>query len=65
MRRTERGAETYRLSLDGRFVTSRFGAGATPRMQKLRFDSPADARSAYFARLDDLARKGYLDATQD
>jgi hypothetical protein len=62
LRRTAAGAETYRLSLDGRFVTSRFGAN---RMQKLRFDSAADARTAYFARLDDLAKKGYLDATQD
>lgn len=62
LRRTESGAETYRLSLDGRFVTSRFG---TNRMQKLKFDSANDARTAYFARLEDLAKKGYLDATQD
>ena len=65
LKRTEAGAETFRLSLDGRFVVSRFGAGATARMQKLKFDSAADARSAYFARLEDLAKKGYLDATQD
>ena len=62
LRRTGEGSETYRLSLDGRLVISRFG---TNRMQKLRFDSAADARSAYFARLEDLAKKGYLDATQD
>ncbi len=65
LKRTETGSETYRLSLDGRLVTSRFGTGATLRMQKLRFDTAADARAAYFARLEDLARKGYLDATQD
>ncbi|HLL23087.1 MAG TPA: SWIM zinc finger family protein, partial [Kofleriaceae bacterium] len=65
LKRTDTGAETYRLSLDGLFVVSRFGAGTTSRMQRLRFDSPADARTAYFARLDDLAKKGYLDATQD
>ncbi|MDQ3338017.1 MAG: SWIM zinc finger domain-containing protein [Myxococcota bacterium] len=62
LKRTGEGAEIYRLSLEGRFVTSRFG---TSRMQKLRFDSAADARTAYFARLEDLAKKGYLDATQD
>lgn len=62
LRRTADGSETYRLSLDGRLVISRFG---TNRMQKLRFDSAADARGAYFARLEDLAKKGYLDATQD
>jgi uncharacterized Zn finger protein len=65
MRRTERGAETYRISLDGRAVVSRFGGGVTPRLQKLRFDTVDDARAAYFARLADLANKGYLDATQD
>jgi hypothetical protein len=65
LRRSERGAETYRISLDGRTVISRFGAGLSPRMQKLRFDTIEDARAAYFARLADLATKGYLDATQD
>jgi hypothetical protein len=65
MRRSERGAELYRLSLDGRSVTSRFGIGDALRMQRLRFDSASDARAAYFARLDDLSQKGYLDATQD
>ena len=65
MRRSERGAELYRLSLDGRSVTARFGIGDALRMQRLRFDSTSDARAAYFARLEDLSQKGYLDATQD
>jgi len=67
MRRTAAGAETYRLSLDGRSVTTRFGlAGdASPRLQRLQFDSVPDARTAYFERLEDLSQKGYLDATQD
>jgi hypothetical protein len=65
LRRTEAGAETFRLSLDGRNVVSRFGIGEALRMQRLRFDSISDARTAYFARLDELATKGYLDATQD
>jgi hypothetical protein len=65
LKRTEAGSETYRLSLDGRLVVSRFGTGATLRMQKLKFDSADDARTAYFARLEALAQKGYLDATQD
>ena len=65
MRRTQRGAETYRLSLDGRHVVARFGLGDALRMQRLRFDSADDARTAYFARLEELATKGYLDATQD
>jgi hypothetical protein len=65
LRRTDAGAETFRLSLDGRSVTSRFGIGEALRVQRLRFDSVTDARTAYFARLDELATKGYLDATQD
>ena len=65
MRRTGRGAELYRISLDGRSVTARFGVGEALRMQRLRFDSAPDARAAYFERLEDLSQKGYLDATQD
>jgi len=65
MRRTPAGAELYRLSLDGRSVTARFGRGDPLRMQRIRFDSPSDARTAYFERLEQLAQKGYLDATQD
>ncbi len=65
LRRTDAGAETFRLSLDGRHVTSRFGIGDDLRVQRLRFDSVTDARAAYFARLDELSKKGYLDATQD
>ena len=65
MRRSVRGAELYRLSLDGRTVTARFGIGEALRMQRLRFDSPADARTAYFERLEDLSQKGYLDATPE
>ena len=34
-------------------------------VQRLRFDSAPDARTAYFERLDDLSQKGYLDATAD
>ncbi len=32
------------------------------RLQTLRFNSEADARQAYFAKLADLDAKGYLDA---
>ncbi|HEY0191743.1 MAG TPA: hypothetical protein VGC42_11530 [Kofleriaceae bacterium] len=65
MRRTARGAESFRLSLDGRHVVARFEVGAEQRVQRLRFDSAPDARNAYFERLEDLSQKGYLDATAD
>jgi hypothetical protein len=65
LRRTPKGAESYRLSLDGRNLTARFGIGDALRVQRQRFDSIDDARSAYFERLATLATKGYLDATQE
>ena len=65
MKRTQKGAETYRLSLDGRTVTARYGLGEALRMQRLEFDTMEDARGEYFTRLQTLATKGYLDATQD
>jgi hypothetical protein len=65
MRRTAAGAESYRLSLDGRNLTARFGLGDALRVQRTRFDSIDEARSAYFERLATLAKKGYLDATQE
>ena len=65
LRRTQRGADSVRLTLDGRHVTSRHGRGDRERVQRVRFDDPDDARSAYFTRLEELAAKGYLDATQD
>src|SRR5580698_1172803 len=66
LRRTQAGAETYRISLDGKNVVARFGVGVeSPRLQHLRFSSFDAARAAYFARLSELATKGYLDATQE
>lgn len=64
LRRTAAGAETFRLSLDGRQVIARFGIKEPLRLHRLRFDSLNDARAAYFARLDELTRKGYVDASE-
>ena len=61
LRRTERGADLVRLSLDGRQVVTRFGRTEPMRMQRLFFPSADDAREAYFARLEELGGKGYLD----
>ena len=35
------------------------------RVQALRFNTEADARGAYFARLAELDAKGYLDAVAE
>jgi hypothetical protein len=64
LRRTARGSESYRISLDGRNLVARFGVAGALRSQHLRFDSIDEAREAYFARLAELQGKGYVDATQ-
>ena len=61
LRRTESGAETYRLSLDGRQLVARYGVAEPLRMQRLLFPTADAAREAYFARLEELGAKGYLD----
>jgi len=34
-------------------------------LQVLRFNTPDEARTAYFARLGELGARGYLDATAE
>ena len=64
-RRDARGAEdVVQLSLERQKVKVRRGrAGEAMRVQALRFNSPDEARAAYFARADALETKGYLDAS--
>ena len=59
------GGETvHHLSLDRTIVRARWGErGAHPRQQRLHFDSVADARAAYFERVDALEAQGFLDAS--
>jgi hypothetical protein len=68
VRRDSLGArEEVRLSLDDRVVRiERRARGANEaeggeRFQRMWFDSDREARRAYFARLDDLAEKGFID----
>lgn len=55
----------YQLGLDRTRLRIRWGnrGDARLRLQQLVFDSTADARAAYFARIDDLEARGFLDAT--
>ena len=64
-RRDDRGAEdVVQLSLERQKVKIRRGeAGQAMRLQTLRFNTPEEAREAYFAQVDRLDAKGYLDAT--
>lgn len=65
VRRESEGAETvYRVSLDHRAVRLSWGLRSSEqqRQQRLWFDTDAEARQAYFSRLDALASDGFIDA---
>jgi predicted nucleic acid-binding Zn finger protein len=63
-KRRPSGEEIVQVSLDRARLSFRWGARGTDlRVQKLVFNSVGDARAAYFARVDELEEKGYLDAS--
>lgn len=64
-RRHPRGESVCQVSLDHTHVRIRWGERSDTRLrlQHLVFSSQAEARAAYFARIDDLEAKGFLDAT--
>jgi hypothetical protein len=65
-RRDEEGADVVQVTLDRNRVKVRWGrAGQAMRLQVLRFNTPDDARAAYFARIGELGARGYLDATAE
>ena len=65
-RRDASGEETVQVSLERNRVRVRWGrAGDESRLQTLRFNTEADARRTYFARLAELDAKGYLDAVAE
>jgi hypothetical protein len=64
IRRGRAGTQIYRLSLDERQVVVRWGGHPERmRMQRILFGAAEDARDAYFARLFELDRKGFIDAS--
>ncbi len=65
-RRDEEGADVAQVTLDRNRLRLRWGrAGQPMRLQVLRFNSPDEARGAYFARREELEKRGYLDATAE
>lgn len=53
----------YQLTLDHKQVRVQWGPrGQELREQKLNFNQPSDARDEYFARIDKLTAKGYIEA---
>ncbi|MEM7010271.1 MAG: SWIM zinc finger family protein [Verrucomicrobiota bacterium] len=63
-KRTAAGEEVYQVSLDETKVRIRWGqSGQPPRVQQLLFSTVDSARDDYLARVDDLTKRGYLDAS--
>jgi hypothetical protein len=63
-RRHALGEDVYQVALDRRRLKVRWGLrGAEARVQSLVFNSVEEAQAAYFARVDDLEKRGFLDAT--
>ncbi len=62
--RRQTGQElVYRVSLDDKLVRVMWGPrNEEPRQQRTWFDDDAQARDAYFARLDSLTQDGFIDA---
>jgi len=62
LRRDATGAQTsFRVSLDDRVVRIERVVGSDARHQRLWFDTDAQARTAYFERLDSLGEEGFID----
>ena len=56
--------EVFQLTLDLRKLRVRWGSrGESLRAQNLVFNTEAEARAAYFGRVDTLEARGFLDAT--
>jgi len=65
VRRDDSGKEqVYRVSLEGKRVSVEWGPRqGEARHQRLWFDTDAEARMAYFARLESLAAEGFIDSS--
>lgn len=64
VRRDTKGSLTFRVSLDHRQVTVRWGPHPERmRMQRLLFSTPEQASTEYFGRLEKLTHKGFIDAS--
>jgi hypothetical protein len=64
VRRDTAGSLTFRVSLDHRQVTVRWGPHPDRmRMQRLLFSTPEEASTEYFGRLEKLTHRGFIDAS--
>lgn len=63
-RRDRKGETVYQVSLEKDRLIVRWGlSGEAMRLQRLAFDTPAEARAAFQSKVAELDARGYLDAT--
>jgi predicted DNA-binding WGR domain protein len=63
-KRHAKGEAVYQLSFDQKRLKVRWGErGLDTRVSSVCFDTVDEARAAYFERVDDLEKRGFLDAT--
>jgi hypothetical protein len=63
-KRDPEGEDVVQVSLERQRLRVRWGRAGQPlRSQMLKFNTVDEARTAYFARIDELDARGYLDAT--
>ena len=63
-RRHAKGEDVYQVALDRQRVKVRWGLrGAAAARAEPHLQLGEEAQAAYFARVDDLERRGFLDAT--
>ena len=63
-RRHASGEDVYQVALDQKRLKIRWGLrGQHARVQSFFFNEAEDARAAYFERVDDLEKRGFLDAS--
>ncbi len=65
VKRHERGEDVYQVSLEQQRLKVQWGlrSWSKLRSQNLMFNTVAEAREAYFLRIQALEQKGYMDAT--
>lgn len=65
VRRHDRGEDVVQVSLEQRHLKVKWGLRTRGRLraQNLVFNTVDEAREAYFARVRDIERRGYMDAT--
>ena len=62
-RRKKQGEENYQLTLNSKRLLMKWSVANRPRQQQLAFNSAKEARHAYFSKIQQLEKSGFIDMT--